>query len=82
MLIDAGHITIIYLPAYLAVIMTKVILFFTCVFIWSNAAFAQTHLRGKVLDKWYDRVVMAAAIKNISKNRMAQSEVSGIRREV
>lgn len=29
------------------------------------------------MDKWYDRVVMAATIKNMSKNRMAQSDMGG-----
>ncbi|HRP56325.1 hypothetical protein [Agriterribacter sp.] len=45
--------------------MIKVVLSFTCVLFWSNAAFTQTHLRGRVSDKWYDRVIMAATIKNL-----------------
>ena len=57
--------------------MIKAVLSFACVLFLSHAASAQTHLRGKVLDKWYDRVVMAATIKNISKNRMAQSDMGG-----
>lgn len=71
------HITIIYHPAYLAGIMIKVVLSFACVLFWSHAAFTQTRLRGKVSDKWYDRVIMAATIKNISKDRMAQSDMGG-----
>jgi hypothetical protein len=57
--------------------MIKVVLSFTCFLFWGHAAFTQTHLRGRVLDKWYDRVIMAATIKNISKDRMAQSDMGG-----
>src|SRR5690606_6860075 len=57
--------------------MIKVVLAFTCVFLWSNAAFTQMHLRGKVLDKWYNRVIVAATVKNMSRNRMTQSDMGG-----
>ena len=57
--------------------MIKVVLFFACVLIRINAAYTQTRLTGKVLDKWYDRVIMAATIKNISQNKTAQSDMGG-----
>lgn len=57
--------------------MIKAVLSVACVLFLSYAASAQTYLRGKVLDKWYDRVVMAATIKNISKDRMTQSDRGG-----
>ena len=57
--------------------MIKVVLSFACFLFWSQSAFTQTRLRGKVSDKWYDRVIMAATIKNISQDKMTQSDMGG-----
>lgn len=48
-----------------------------CAFFLSSSGFAQTVLKGKILDDLYDRVVMGASVKNLSGNGYSQSDMGG-----
>ena len=56
---------------------TFTLLFIFCCFLLTNCGFSQNILNGRVLDKNSDKVVIAANILNLTRNRINQSDQGG-----
>ncbi|MBX2922671.1 MAG: carboxypeptidase-like regulatory domain-containing protein [Chitinophagaceae bacterium] len=55
----------------------KWLVFYVCTSLLTGNSFAQSVLKGKVVDDLYDRVVMGANVKNLSDNKISQADMGG-----